>query len=185
MVARRYALALLSLAFASPALAAAPGMLIDGSNATLPTAENNFGVSAQVSTAQLNKTSDAALAAVTGLTTPALVAGKSYACRGHLTGTAGSAGGAQVAIVGTGLTATSVSFTAANYNGATLNALSTATSLGSAIGAATAVFTDIWIEGAIVVNAGGTLSVEFAQNAPNGTTSSVYVNSTFACVRVN
>jgi hypothetical protein len=139
-----------------------------------------------VSTAAVSWTSNTTLANVTGLAI-ALTAGKTYNCYGHLTVTAsGASGGIQASLVASGgLTATSASFTAANFNGATTNARTTATALGSAIGGATAVSTDVQIDGAIVVNAGGTLNVQAAQNASNITTTTVGQNSTFRCVRVN
>lgn len=138
----------------------------------------------KVSTAPLSKT-DTNFATVTGLAV-ALAAGKTYNCAGHLTVTAApAAGGIKVTLANADtLTATSASFTAANYNGTTTNARSTTTTLGSAIGAATATATDIDISGAIVVNAAGTLAVQAAQNAASGTTT-VGANSTFSCVRVN
>lgn len=139
-----------------------------------------------VSTADKSWTSDTALATVTGLTL-SLTAAKTYNCNGHLTVTAsGASGGVRVALSASdGLTATSASFTAANYNGTTNNARSTTTSLGVAIGGATAVATDIYIDGAIVVNEAGSISVSASQNASNATTTTVGKNSTFYCVRVN
>ncbi len=168
------------------AQAAPPGMLTDASNASHPAAQNNIGVTATAATTQLDKTTSTALSTVTGLTTATLPAGTTWACHGHLSGTAGASGGGQVAVGagGSGLTATNSSFTAKNWNGTTINAVSTTTTLGNAIGAATAVFTDIDIDGTIKVGVAGTLSVQFAQNASNATTSSVYVNSNFSCWRV-
>ena len=84
----------------------------------------------------------------------------------------------KVAISGTA-TATNISYAGYNYNGATVNAVSTATSLGTAVGAATAVTTNVIIEGTIAVNAAGALTVQMAQNASDGTPSSVLVNSNF------
>jgi hypothetical protein len=112
-----------------------------------------------VSTSPLTKTSDTALATVTGLSI-ALTAGKTYQCTGHLTITAsGASGGIKVALVASNsLSATSASFTAANWNGTVQNARSTATSLGSAIGAATAAVTDV------DQCAGGAKRLEFDRN---------------------
>jgi len=108
-----------------------------------------------------------------------LLGGMKYIIRGHVTGTSGSSGGAKLAIAGDGvLTASQFTATALNYNGTTLNAVSTTTTLGNAIGAATAVFTDFFFEGSIIVTKPGLLSVQLAQNVSNGTATSALVGST-------
>ena len=139
----------------------------------------------KVATGALTST-DATLATVTGLT-QTLLAGKTYACTGHLTvSAADAAGGIKVRInTSDTLTATSSSFTAANFNGATTNARTTA-AFASDIGAATAVVTNVEISGTIVVNAAGTIRVQAAKNVAAGTDTVVAQNgSWFSCVRVN
>lgn len=135
-----------------------------------------------VSSATLDRTTTA-FALIPGLTMT-LTAGKAYNCYGHLTVTAAPAGGGIKVTLATPdtLTVTSMSMTAANFNGTTTNARSTATSLGTAIGGATATSTDVHIDAGIVVNAAGTLQVQAAQNAASGTTT-VGTNSTFNCKR--
>jgi len=128
-------------------------------------------------TTQFDKTSDVTLANIPGLTST-LIAGRKYRFAADLYTTSNTAGGVQVAIGGTA-TATSIV-----YDGFTTNAgvitQSRATTLGAAVGAVTTVTAaHIKIEGTIVCNAAGTLTVQFAQNASNGTASSVLVNSTF------
>jgi hypothetical protein len=137
------------------------------------------------STAQLSAASTTTLAVVAGLS-QALTAGKTYVCRAHLTVSTGSASaGAKAALVATGsLTATSISYTVQVWSGITLSANTTTTTLGTAVGA-TAAVTDIYIEGAIVVNAAGTINVQAAQNVSNVTATLFPINSTFQCVRVN
>lgn len=138
-----------------------------------------------ISTAQLDATNNTTIAIVPGLSVP-LVAGGKYQCRGHLTGTSGSAGGVKMALVGTsGLSVTSLSITAQVWAGSSIGGLGTVTSLGSVSIGNTVAFTDIYFEGALVVNAGGTINVEVAQQASNGTTTSVLVNSTLACDRAS
>ncbi|HEV8679338.1 MAG TPA: hypothetical protein VGQ90_08180, partial [Stellaceae bacterium] len=139
----------------------------------------------QVSSATLTKTSDTALAIIPGLS-QALTAGKTYHCRGHLTGTSGTSGGIKVALVATsGLSATQTTFTGYTWNGTTAVANTTVTALGSNIAANTAVYSDLYIDGSILVNAGGTINVEGAQNASNSTPTTVLQGSTFSCVRTN
>lgn len=140
------------------------------------------------STAELDQTNTATLATVTGLSIN-LTAGKTYNCRGHLTTSSSATAGLKVALVATSsLSATSASFTGHGLNGATVNATTTVTALGSSIIASNAVYSDVYIDGAIVVNAGGTINVQAAQNtATTGATNTakVLINSTFSCVRVN
>ena len=152
---------------------------------TNKTATDEINQEFEVSTAPISYTSNVTLATVTGLS-QALTAGKTYNCHGHLTVTGSlAAGGIRVATVGTGsLTATSSSFVFMNYNGTTLNAVTTETTLGTAA-ATTLAVTDIFIDGAIVVNVGGTINVQAAQSVSSTTPTTVGQNSTFSCVRVN
>ncbi len=138
-----------------------------------------------VSTATLTATSNTTLAVVTGLS-QTLTAGKTYNCQAHLTGTSGASGGIKAALTASGgLTVTSVSTTGLVFNGATIVAQTTGTVLGNNVVASTAIYTDAYITGAIVVNVGGTYNVSAAQNASNVTSTTVLLNSTFSCVRVN
>lgn len=138
----------------------------------------------KVCTAQVDVTSSTTLVNVTGLAV-ALTAGATYNFRARITGTAGASGGAKVAMVASNsLTATSVSYTAWNYNAGTINAVTSTTTLGTAVGGANAVITDIIIEGSIVVAVAGTLNVQIAQNTSNGTATSAYINSNLTVNRV-
>jgi hypothetical protein len=126
---------------------------------------------------QFDKTSDTTLANVTGLTA-SLNAGKFYKFKATLYTTANVAGGVKAAIAGTA-TATTVI-----YEGITMDAgvatQTRATALATAVGAVTTATAGlIEITGYIQCNASGTLTVQFAQNASNGTASSVLVGSDF------
>lgn len=135
-------------------------------------------------TAQTDVTASTTLVTVTGLSV-SLVAGGTYILESYLPATAGASGGAKVAF-GTSdtLTATSISYTGKNFNGTTLNANTTTTTLGNAVGAATAVTTDLMLNGTIVVNAAGTLTVQIAQNASNATPTSALVNGYLRATRI-
>ncbi len=131
---------------------------------------------------QFDKTSDTTLANITGLTAT-VVAGKIYRFEAILFTSSNVAGGVKVAIAGT------ATATAIVYEGLTTDAgLTTqtrATALGTAVGGVTAVTAGfIKIYGTITVNAAGTLRVQFAQNASNGTASSVLVGSTFVLTQM-
>lgn len=127
---------------------------------------------------QFDKTSDVTLANITGLTST-LRAGKTYAFEARLYTTSNVAGGVQAAIAGTA-TATAIIYEALVYNAAAIAAQTRAAALATAVGGVTAVTVAlIVITGTITVNAAGTLTVQFAQNASNGAASSVLVGSTF------
>lgn len=159
------------------------GLVATNAALTTPTLTDPIMPGFVVSTSTLTKTTDTALATVPGLSV-ALTAGKTYNCHGHLTG-AQAGGGLKLEMVGTGgLTATSASFTAE----LTANTIITQTTTVTALGTDMAGFfdyTNVYIDGAIVVNAGGTINVQAAQNTSDGAATTILVNSTFQCVRVN
>lgn len=150
------------------------------------TVTNTIDAGSAASTATLTKTTDTAFATITGMSV-ALTAGKTYVFEGHITVTAsGASGGAKITLATSDtLTATALTMTGLNMNGATTNAQSTATALGSAIGAATAVTTDIYICGTITVNAAGTCVVQGAQNASNATGTTFGIGSYISFTRIN
>lgn len=127
---------------------------------------------------QFDKTSDVTLANVTGLTVN-VEASRSYRFKARLYTTSNSSGGVKAAIGGTA-TATAIIYEALTFNSAAISAQTRATALATAVGGVTAVTAAlIEIEGTIAVNAAGTLTVQFAQNASNGAASSVLVGSYF------
>lgn len=137
----------------------------------------NWDGEKRVST-QFDKTSDTTLANVTGLSIT-VVAGRTYSFKAVLYTSSNVAGGVKAAIAGTA-TATAITYEALTFDGAVLLAQTRATALGTTVGAVTAVTAAlIVITGTITVNAGGTLTVQFAQNASNGAASSVLVGSVF------
>lgn len=136
---------------------------------------------AQVTT-QFDKTSNTTLADVTGLT-KTLTGGHTYRFEARLYTTSNSSGGVKFAIAGTATATTII------YEGLTTDAGTTTqsrgTALATAVGAVTAVTAAYTvITGTIKVNAGGTITVQFAQNASNGTASSVLVGSTFTVTEI-
>ena len=121
------------------------------------------------------KTSDTTLADVTGLTFTTASGGK-YRFKAFLFITNGASGGSKIAISGTN-TATDIKyFTDFRTAAVTEHALSTA--LDEAEGE-TALHIAVIIDGFIHVNEGGTLTVQYAQNASNGTASKVLAGSWF------
>jgi len=132
---------------------------------------------ARVST-QFDKT-NTTLANVTGLATDRdLVSGSTYTFEADLFINADATGGSKFAISGTA-TATSIVYEIMLLDDSTgaYTHVSRQTALNGSGGQAGTTAGYCRIKGTIVVNAGGTLTVQFAQNAASGT-SSVLVNST-------
>lgn len=138
--------------------------------------ERISGLRKRVST-QFDATSTTTLANVTGLTFN-VEAGKPYGFSATIFTTSNVAGGVKLAIGGTA-TATSIIYKGESDNGGTITD-TRVTSLGSVVCAVTAATVeDCEIKGTILVNAAGTITVQFAQNVSNGTASSVLVGSRF------
>jgi hypothetical protein len=135
----------------------------------------NWPGQARVS-AQFDKTSDTTLANITGLSVD-VTAGQTYSFRAVLPTTSNVAGGIKVAISGTA-TATAIWYEGLITN-AGLTTQGRSAALDGAIGVTAVTAAMVVIEGTITVNAGGTLTVQFAQNASNGAASSVLVGGTF------
>lgn len=156
-----------------------------GATANIITSTGIGGTQVSRCTTQIDATSGTTgttLTNVTGLTATVLAAGV-YAFEAYITGVGTANSGMKLAIGGTA-TATTISYNGKNNNGVTVNANTTTTTLGNAVGAATAAFVDGAIKGTIVVNAAGTLTVQFAQNASHADTTSVFVNSHFKVTRI-
>lgn len=142
----------------------------------------NWGGQTRVST-QFDKTSDATLGNVTGLSV-AVAAGRTYTFEAMLHVNQLAVGGSQFAIGGTA-TATSIIYAGVNTVAST-GAIVTPTT-GNRATALAGVICDsvtgstlyVTISGTITVNAAGTLTVQFAQKVSNGTASSVLVGSSF------
>ena len=142
------------------------------------------GLSCEVAT-DFTKTSDTTLANITGLTRN-VMAGEKYAFRAVLFTTSNVAGGIKFAIAGTA-TATRMFAYAKVIEASALKTVGTerVTALATTFGDITAVtVANVEIEGEIVVNAAGTLTVQFAQNASNGTGSVVKACSYFELISI-
>lgn len=132
------------------------------------------GLSARNSSA-FAKTTDTTLANITGLTRN-VEASRAYAFRAVLETTAAATGGVKFAVSGTA-TATSINYEGILYNGAAVVAQTRSTALDGVVCAVTnATAATCVIEGVIVVNAAGTLTIQFAQNASDGGASTVLIN---------
>jgi hypothetical protein len=131
------------------------------------------------------KLSDTTLANITNLTRNVL-ASEIYSFRAVLFTTSNTSGGIKFAIGGTatvnGLTAYAYVTDAGVLK---VPGTSKVTALGSTFGDITAVSAaTVIIEGQIAVNAGGTLTIQFAQNASFGTGSTVNIGSYFELISI-
>lgn len=131
---------------------------------------------ARVST-QFDKTSSTTLSDVTGLTVT-LTAGLTYEFEAYLFYTANSASGVKCTMAGT-CTATAIIFETFITNTSGFTGIAKQTALGAVSTGSTPSTGDVmWMRGTITVNAGGTLTAQFAQNVSGGVASSVLVGST-------
>ncbi len=155
-------------------------------NATTVNA-NVVGIGASVSakcSATISATSGTTgttLTNVTGMTV-ALAVG-TYAVRAYLETISTANSGLKLALAYSGTT-TSSSITAAQWNAATIGARTSTTTIGNAVGAATAVTTSAEIFATVVVSTTGNLTVQFAQNASHADTTSVLINSHIVATRI-
>lgn len=131
-----------------------------------------------ITTSQFDKTTSTDLADIAGLTAT-VASGITYGFRAVLDYDADVVGGQKYSLAGTA-TATSIRYTIKALSNATNAYVITSrqTALAGNAGQAGSAAGQTLIEGYIVVNAGGTLTVQFAQNASNGT-SSILTGSQF------
>lgn len=138
---------------------------------------------AKVSTAQLNAVSTTTLAPVTGLAV-ALTSSGTYQVQASLPVSTNSTAGVAVGLVSSNsLTATSMTVTGKFFTATTAATVNT-TTIGGSIGSTTSVIL-AELSGTIVVNTGGTLLVEAAQNVSTSGTTSILTNAWLQVTRVS
>jgi hypothetical protein len=130
-------------------------------------------VEGSVHQAAFSVTTNTSLASISGLS-QALTASGTYSCNGfmHFTTASTTSNGVKVALATSDtLTITTLNFTAIGFNGAAFatSGTGTATALGSTAVNSLQAYTDIILQGIIVVNAAGTLQVQIAENTSSGT----------------
>lgn len=130
------------------------------------------------------RTSSTTLTNITGLSVT-VVAGKTYEIYAVIPTTSALSGGVKFAIGGT-CTATTI-----NYTGTTQDAaggatyMSKSTALGGTVGEQSNVTNaETVIRGEIIVNAGGTLTVQFGQNTSNASASTCTVGGQFVVTQI-
>lgn len=130
------------------------------------------------------KTTDTTLANITGLTRN-VEAGRAYAFTATLQTTAAATGGVKFAVSGTA-TATSISYEGVLVDMGVVVAQTRATALDTTVCASTtSTVGTCTIKGVVVINSGGTLTIQFAQNASDGGASTVLVNQFMQLVPIS
>jgi len=137
-------------------------------------------------TTQVDKTTSTALANITGLTGFTLTAAGVYKVDVTLFGTSTGNGGMKVAFKYTTATLTSLDLAVQRLLAASM-AFATVTDASDAAAnvASTTAILGVRMQGRIVVNAGGTMAIQFAQNASHADTSSIYVGSSATLTRIS
>jgi hypothetical protein len=136
-------------------------------------------------TTQTDATSSTTLANITGLTSFAVVAAGVYKFDINLSGTSGGSGGLKIAFKLTTTTLTDLEACATGFTASAVACQHTTTATDQAsLFAQTAAVIGVRIFGRITVNAAGTMAVQMAQNASDGTASSIYVGSSATFSRV-
>lgn len=139
-----------------------------------------------LTTAQVDVTSSTTLVNSTGMVTGTLVAGRTYRFKINLSTTTGASGGLKVGLkFGTASMLTSIESVARGFTASAVAVQhsTTATDAASLFASTTAVI-NLEIEGTLVVALAGTLQLQFAQNASDGTATSVYVGSSMILTEV-
>lgn len=132
------------------------------------------------------KTSDTTLANITGLTRN-VEASRVYAFRAYVQTTSGAGGGVKFAVSGTA-TATSISYEGVLRSDSDDNIalITRATALDTVVCNQTSITSGTCeINGTIVVNAAGTLTIQFAQNTSDGSASTVLANQYFQLIPIS
>lgn len=159
------------------------GVTISGATITGSTISGTISGNTVRSSATITANANTTLANITGLV-QTVVPG-TYYFRAELAGTAGASGGWKVAFkytttVVSVLEATGMAFTAS----AVAVANTTTTTDQASLIAATAANVAGLIYGTMVVTTGGTVQLQFAQNASNGTDSTIVLGSTMIFTRI-
>ena len=130
-------------------------------------------------TTQVDATTNVTLADITGMTGFTMTAAGVYTFLIHIAGTSTANGGMKLAFKYTTTTLTNLEATGYGYTatGVAVQHTTTATDQASLFALTAQATIGVQITGRMTVNAGGTLAVQFAQNASHSDTSSVYVGS--------
>lgn len=115
---------------------------------------------------------------------PTLFAGRSYIFRVRLHTTSNVAGGIKFQLTTTSLTTTSCIYSTKIYEGTTLASNTRTTAFDTPIGITAVTVAYVEIEGSFTVNAGGTIRIDFAQNASNAAASTLLAGSSLEIVEI-
>lgn len=176
-------------------VAALSSALVKGNSSTLVNATDGtdyFSPSttlrelAGVAAAQFDKTSDTSLATVTGLTANLATSGLLYKFEAILDVTAGVTGGTKYAVTCTNITSIRYEVILVDNTTNLLTITSRQTTSGGSVGQAGTLTGLCRITGYVLTSsANAALAIQFAQNASNGTASSVLLGSNLVVTQLN
>jgi hypothetical protein len=137
-------------------------------------------------TTQLDATTNTTLANIVGLTGFTLVLGGIYTLEINLSGTSGGSGGLKVALKYTTATLTNLDATATGFTASAVACQhTTSTTDQASLFAQTAAVIAVRITARITATTAGSLAIQAAQNASDGTTSSIYLGSWARLTQIN
>ncbi len=136
-----------------------------------------------IATGSYSQASNTVLANVTGLT-DTLVAGATYLIDGYLSTTNNGTGGIKLQFASGGATATTLLMDTWVYNTTTLTAEVNISSLASPLVSSAVAATAVFFGGTIVVNTGGALQLQAAQQVSNGTALTIANGSYLMLTRI-
>lgn len=161
----------------------ASAVAITGGTITGTTISGTINGNVSSLTTQLDKTSSTTLANLVGLVQTVVPGTYSFNIR--LQGTSGASGGWKVAFKYTSTVLSSINaFAEAYTTSAIATAQTTTTTDQATLLGVTAANIGGMISGTMVVTTGGTVQLQFAQNASDGTASSIYLGSSMTFTRI-
>lgn len=151
---------------------------------TLPAVTDTLAAGvAGATTATFNTVNTTTLANVPGLSITVTSSG-TYHIQGQLQGVSNNGAGLKAAIATTG-SLTSANITGLSYNGTTIAFNTNVTAAGSDFAAVLHTYTNVYFDGTIVTNTGGTLTVQAAQHTSSASTSTILAGSYLQATRIS
>ena len=167
----------------APAVAGSAVVTLPAVTGTLVTTNSSGATIGGIATGSYSQASNAVLSNVTGMAAT-LVAGATYIIDGYLATTNNGTGGINLKFASGGATATTLVMDTWVYNTTTLTSETNISALSNSLVNAAVAATAVFFGGTIVVNAGGVLQLQAAQNTSNGTALTISNGSFLAFTRI-
>lgn len=152
--------------------------------ANLANADGGVGLAfGGIATGTFSQASNTTLASVTGLSA-SVVAGATYAFEAYLATTNSATGGIKLSLNGGTATMTSFLADTMSYSTTTLEAETNVSAISSSLIDTATASTLVLVNGTMVVNAAGTIQLQAAQHASNGTATTITNGSSLVLTRL-